>query len=154
MATDLPEVDLSGLVESAQYLERGSLSVQTGDLFEAVHSYKFSKIFFNPPFHLHPPRSTWERAYCGGGDSPSEHVLIRFLETCPLYLKPHGNIGLILSARERNAYQPSLHPFDVSETQSIWLPLIGRVSLLILQLRDDPYSQGDSLSDLSQVEDV
>ena len=49
-ASDLADVDLSGLQEMAKR-NQTQIDIRYGDLFEAIQDECFHHIFFNPPFH-------------------------------------------------------------------------------------------------------
>ena len=130
-ATDLPEVDLSGLAESAK--RRGKdIEILSGDLFESLDQRQFDHVFFNPPFHVGTPSTPEERAYFGGVDGD---VVCRYLTELSSYLTSQGVGWIVLPKRERALYQAHLDLFDVTEVSSRWLPLLGRVYLLALHQR-------------------
>lgn len=128
-ATDLPEVDLSGLNEVAR---RDGKEIKTlhGSLFEGISRQRFDHIFFNPPFHVGRADTTAERAYFGGDGG---EVVTEYLKQLPQYLSREGVGWIILPRREREQYQHALIPYHVQVIEQIWLPLLGRVSLLALR---------------------
>ena len=127
-ANDLPEVNLSGLKESAQRL---GITIETtyGDLFEALAGRTFDHIFFNPPFHHSPARNLAEKAYFGGQEN---NVVIRFLQKAPSYLTADGIVWLILPKHEEKIYKEALTQWRVCKVQSKYLPLLGSVQLFAL----------------------
>ena len=54
-ATDLKEVSLRGLQDSAYQAGFNNLDIYYGDLFENITKRSFDHIFFNPPFHFATP---------------------------------------------------------------------------------------------------
>jgi len=128
-ATDLPEVDLSGLVEGAR--RRGAeIEVKHGDLFSSYLNRRFDHVFFNPPFHVGTPKTPAERAYLGGA---SGEVTRRYLAQVSEHLNPEGTAWVILPRHERELYREELESLMVTQVAMIWLPLLGRVTLLALK---------------------
>ncbi len=127
-ASDLPGVDLSGLEESARRVHR-EVDIREGDLFESVRGRRFDHIFFNPPFHLEEARDEREQAYFGGAGG---EVVRRYLTDLSSYLSEEGIGWLILPEREWTLYQDTLSLWKQQRVESLWLPLLGRVSLWAL----------------------
>ena len=133
--TELPEVDLSPVLESAQCAALPAPKVLYGDLFEPLQGGRFDLILFNPPFHHRAPRTLSERAYCGGQGG---ETLQRFLAGLPEHLTPAGVAHLILPKREGALHQEELSAYHVERLAWRWLPLLGKVELLALR---DPRGQ-------------
>ena len=128
-AADLPEVDLSGLVEAARR-QGGTIETSRGDLFESIGQHRFDHVFFNPPFHIGASTTPEERAYFGGVNGD---VVRRYLRELPNHLSAEGIGWIILPQRERALYQVELRALNVTEVHSQWLPVLGRVYLLALE---------------------
>lgn len=154
--SDLPSVNLKGLIKSSQRAGFQKPTLYQGDLFESVPDITFDHLFFNPPFHFYDIPSS--SAYCMG----SEGLLLnRFLETLPQYLHPQGSTWLILPlwelriwTKKNESFYPSSFSFknmhfaniqewiasvfspfalNASLHQSQWTPLIGRILLIHLR---------------------
>ena len=128
--TELPEVDLSPVLESARDAGLPSPEALYGDLFGPLQGRRFDLVLFNPPFHHRAPRTLSERAYCGGEGG---ETLRRFLAELPAHLTPAGVAHLILPKREGALHQEELSAYQVERLAGRWLPLLGKVELLALR---------------------
>ena len=128
--TELPEIDLSPVSESARSAALPAPEALYGDLFEPLQGRHFDLILFNPPFHHRAPQTLSERAYCGGERG---ETLRRFLSELPAHLAPTGVAHLILPQREGALHQEELSAYNVERLAGRWLPLLGTVELLELR---------------------
>jgi release factor glutamine methyltransferase len=135
-ATDLPHVPLDEIAESARVNRVRSPRTLSGDLFSPVGEERFSRVLFNPPFHFGEPDGDADRAYLGGANG---EVVRRFLAELPAHLSEDGRGFVILPTRERREYEPDLSRFDVEVVAGRWMPVAGRIELLVLST-----AQGDS----------
>ncbi|NIR48594.1 methyltransferase [candidate division KSB1 bacterium] len=69
------------------------IEVRNGDLFDPVPNEKFDLILFNPPYLKGRPRNYFERALFG------EEVIEFFAEQVGRYLRPEGEVFLVLSSQ-------------------------------------------------------
>lgn len=128
-ATDLPHVPLDVVAESARHNRVRSPRTLSGDLFAPVGDERFSRVLFNPPFHFGEPEGDADRAYLGGADG---EVVRRFLAELPAHLTEDGRGFLILPTHERRGYERDLSRFEVEVAAGRWMPVAGRIELLVL----------------------
>ncbi len=131
--SDLTDVDLSSILESAQRNHFPLPELYQGDLFadSRLQGKRFDHILFNPPFHLGSPKNIAEQAYLGGENGS---VLLRFFEQVPDYLHAQSKVYLILPKIEYQFFQSKIKEgFHINTIAKQWVPLLG--TCLLLQLR-------------------
>ena len=130
--SDLPGVDLSSVVESAEMSQLPKPTIYQADLFEHhdLKQQKFDHIFFNPPFHFAKAQNLADQAYLGGENG---EVLVRFIADVKQVMHPYTQVWLILPQIEYDRYLAKIQMHFHSEIVfKKWVPLLGNCLLLKL----------------------
>lgn len=128
VATDVHE----GAVRLARAnAERSSvpLSLVRTDLFAGLRG-PFDVVAFNPPYLEGPPEDDQARAWSGGEEG--SEVAVRFVEDLPGILSPRGRAYLILTGRNRSAWEAAGDRFRIRirATKSLFFEQLFALELL------------------------
>jgi tRNA1(Val) A37 N6-methylase TrmN6 len=142
--SDLVDVDLSSIVESAQLNGLTPPTIYQADLFDHpdLINQRFDHVFFNPPFHFAESKSIEDQAYLGGANG---EIVFRFLVDVQQVLKENASVWLILPQIEYKRYASKIKADFHSEiVLSKWVPLLGHC--LLLRLKKSAFAQRQALS--------